>query len=104
MTRQEEILTLRKYPRHYLWHKPRKDWTDEDIENLKNGVTKHNGSTNKVNYAKHKTKVLVIQNKEKKSFDSVVAASKHLNFDYGKLVNIINNKMKQKEDFQIYKF
>lgn len=36
MNRQDEILQLRKYPHHYLWDIPRIDWTDDDLENLKN--------------------------------------------------------------------
>ena len=36
-TRQQEIIELRKYPRHYLQNVVRWKWTDQDIENLFNG-------------------------------------------------------------------
>jgi hypothetical protein len=36
MTKQEEITQLRKYPKHYLWDKERKDWTKDDLAALRN--------------------------------------------------------------------
>jgi hypothetical protein len=36
MTRQEEIIQLRKFPHHYLWNKNRAAWTEEDLANLEN--------------------------------------------------------------------
>lgn len=38
---------LRKNRKHYLWNKPRKDWTEEDISNLINGVNIIPGNTTK---------------------------------------------------------
>jgi hypothetical protein len=36
MTRQNELIQLRKYPHHYLWDIPRARWTNDDLENLNN--------------------------------------------------------------------
>jgi hypothetical protein len=41
MTKQEEILKLRDHPNHYLWNVPRNQWTNEDLENLKNPKSHH---------------------------------------------------------------
>jgi hypothetical protein len=34
MTHQEEMIVLRKYPKHYLWNKRRRDWTPEDLKSF----------------------------------------------------------------------
>ena len=37
MTPQEKQLLL-KYKSHYLWDKPRRKWTEQDLINLQNGI------------------------------------------------------------------
>lgn len=99
MTRQEEILTLRKYPRHYLWNKPRNQWTPEDVENLKNGVIKNNTSEKTPN----STPVLLIKDNKIKEFQSVKDLQEELKVPYSSLVSILNERAPQRKEFQIFK-
>ena len=104
MTKQEEILTLRKFPRHYLWNKPRNQWTPEDLENLKNGVTKSRAAaTDDSPMAKQKTPVVLVVGNEKKEFNSVKELSEFVPVPYQSLVNILNGANPQRKEFQIFK-
>lgn len=104
MTKQEEILTLRKYPRHYLWNKPRNQWTPEDVENLKNGVIKNNTSEKLPDrYACLRTPVVLIKDNCSKEFQSVKDLQEELKVPYSSLVNILNGMAKQRKEFQIFK-
>jgi hypothetical protein len=38
MKKEEEMKLLREQNRSYLWNKPRNQWTELDIENLRNGI------------------------------------------------------------------
>lgn len=113
MTKQEEILTLRKFPRHYLWNKPRNQWTPEDIENLKNGVIKRSieqirlecaPRTKNISRNSHRKQpvVLVVENKQQ-CFESVKELSQELDMPYSSLTNILNGHSPQRKEFQIFK-
>lgn len=104
MTKQEEILTLRKYPRHYLWNKPRNQWTPEDMENLKNGVIKSRAAVaGELNHDKHKTPVVLIVENKRQEFGLVKELSQHVPVPYQSLVNILNGTNPQRKEFQIFK-
>lgn len=104
MTKQEEIQTLRKFPRHYLWNKPRNQWTPEDLENLKNGVTKsRTASTDQSNSAKNKTPVVLVVGDKKEEFKSIKELSEFVPVPYQSLVNILNGANPQRKEFQIFK-
>lgn len=103
MTHQEEILTLRKYPRHYLWNKPRNQWTQQDIFNLENGVVKQPETVKTKKNSHLKKPVILVKNEEKKQFGSVKELQQELKIPYSSLTNILNGIAPQRQDFQIYK-
>jgi hypothetical protein len=103
MTHQEEILILRKYPKHYLWYKLRKDWTAQDIFNLENGVEKPPETAKTEKNSHLKKPVILVKNEEKKQFGSVKELQQELKIPYSSLTNILNGIAPQRQEFQIFK-
>ena len=97
----EELQLLRSQPRHYLWDKKRKDWTEEDLQNLRNGIGAVE-KRNKPNPQKQPVYVLP-KNGEAIECKSVVEASCITKISVGVIYNILNGYTKQKEEFHFYK-
>jgi hypothetical protein len=97
MTKEEEKELLYKHRDHYLWNKVRSNWTEEDIENLKQGL----GPKKQKKIGKQA--VLVIGNNQKQKFESVCSASRALNISGGIIYAVINEKRDQLEDYKFFK-
>jgi hypothetical protein len=121
MTRQEEILVLRENPHHYLWRVLRKNWTEDDIENLKNPsenlrpqskrtyMTRHtpreldefiHPKEKKVKAATRpqKTKVQMVSNGETKEYESIADASRQTGIREHHIFGFVNRGKPQVGD------
>lgn len=91
MTKQEEILLLRKFPHHYLWNKNRSKWTPEDLRNLEILNEPENAIAFRIAKVKA-TGQPVIQHKEGQQieFPSVVVAAIKTGIKKNSIYNCIN--------------
>ena len=95
MTKKEEIELLMRYKSHYLWGKPRKLWTHNDIENLRNGI-----DVKKANKCGVKRPVIVIKDGKQTECKSVAEASRFSGIKVQKIYNTLYLKSSQLEEIK----
>ena len=102
MTKEEEKKLLYQYKDHYLWNKVRSDWTTEDLENLRNGITNSKTGPKKT-IQSQAVLVINVNDKKRLKYPSVSDASKALNIGADLIYRIVNHKREQLEDYKFFK-
>jgi len=108
MTREQERQLLRKDNNHYLWRKPRAEWTPEDLRNL-TGENRPEPKTPTVAVKKRpkefarKQPVMVTSAQGTKEYPSVVLCAAELGISTAIIYSKINGHQKNEGDFVFMK-
>ncbi|MBC7748583.1 MAG: hypothetical protein H7Z76_08435 [Methylotenera sp.] len=108
MTREEERQILRQNMNHYLWIKPRAQWTEQDLINLEGksiiGTPKQEVVYDRPRTRKsYKQPVTVIKDGEEKIYESVVLCAAELELEPNTIYAKLNGHQKNNGDYQFFK-
>lgn len=108
MTREEERQLLRRDNNHYLWRKPRAQWTADDLKML-TGETHLEPKTPKViaepepRQFAQKQPVIVTSAQGTKEYESVVLCAAELGMSSAVIYSKLNGHQKNEGDFVFMK-
>ena len=108
MTREQERQILRQNMNHYLWNKPRAEWTDQDLINLEGksigGTPKPESVYDRPRTRKvYKQPIVVIKDGEEKTFESVALCAAELELEPNAIYARLNGHLKNKGEYQFFK-
>lgn len=109
MTREQERQILRQNMNHYLWNKPRAEWTEQNLKNLEaksiNGELKTEECFDRKRRTKthYKQPETVIKDNEILEFESVALCAAELDIVPSTLYAQLNGYIKNKGKYQIFK-
>lgn len=108
MTREEERILLRKDNNHYLWKKPRAQWTADDLKRLTGEI--HPEPKNPKAKSKplprqfaQKQPVTVTSAQGTKEYESVVLCATEMGIKPATIYAKLNGAVKNEGDFQFFK-
>lgn len=100
LTRQQAHELLMQNNNHYLWNVPYRKWTEEDYQNLINGVNRADLKKPKGNKVGFQPVKAVYQNGNEKVFKSIADASRKTGIGPETIRNDINgNRILQRPKF-----
>lgn len=108
MTREQERQILRQNMNHYLWNKPRAEWTEQDIKNLEaksiNGEPKTAAVFDRPRTRQsYKQPIIVKHQEEILEFDSVVLCAAELEIEPNTIYAKLNGHQKNTGEYQFFK-
>lgn len=108
MTREQERQILRQNMNHYLWNKPRAQWTEQDIKNLEgksiNGAVKTAAVFDKPRTRKsYKQPIIVIKDGEDVLYESVALCAEELEIEPNTIYAKLNGHQKNNGEYQFFK-
>jgi len=108
MTREQERAILRQNMNHYLWSKPRAEWTPQDLINLEGKSIGGTGKPEAI-YDRPRTRksykqpVIVLKDGEEKVYDSVALCAAELEIEPNAIYAKINGHQKNNGEYQFFK-
>lgn len=108
MTREQERQILRQNMNHYLWSKPRAQWTEQDIKNLEaksiNGTVKTPEVFDKPRTRKkYKQPITVVKNGEDVLYNTVALCAAELEIEPNTIYAKLNGHQKNNGEYQFFK-
>ena len=109
MTREQERQILRQNMNHYLWNKPRAEWTEQDLKNLEaksvNGVPKTKAVFDRPRRTKkvYNQPVIAIKDGEETIYESVALCAAELEIEPNAIYAKINGHQKNNGEYQFFK-
>lgn len=104
MTREQERQILRQNMNHYLWHKPRAEWTAQDLLNLEGkSISGKEIPISNIEKRPHKQPVIVKTPEGEKEYESVVLCAAELELEPIYIYQRINGHLKNKGEYQFFK-
>lgn len=108
MTREQERQILRQNMNHYLWNKPRTQWTEQDLINLEGKSIGGNPKPETV-YERPRTRkvykqpVIAVKDGKEIIFESVALCAAELEIEPNAIYAKINGRQKNNGDYQFFK-
>jgi hypothetical protein len=104
MTREQERQILRQNMNHYLWHKPRAQWTEQDLINLLGkSISGREIQPPELKKRPHKQPVIVKTPEGEKEYESVVLCAAELEIEPLYIYQRINGHLKNEGEYQFFK-
>lgn len=108
MTREQERQILRQNMNHYLWSKPRAQWTEQDIINLEaksiSGTPKTETAYERPRTRKaYKQPVIAIKEGKEIIFESVALCAEELELEPNTIYAKLNSHQKNNGEYQFFK-
>jgi hypothetical protein len=109
MTREQERQILRQNINHYLWSKPRAEWTEQDIKNLEeksiNGTVKTAAVFDRPRRTRqhYKQPIIVVKDGEDVLYESVALCAAELEIEPNTIYAKLNGHQKNNGEYQFFK-
>lgn len=109
MTRDQERQILRQNINHYLWHKPRAKWTEDDLAMLERKSIRGTKEPEIIVEVKHKKRqsykqpVMVKHQEKFQIFESVVSCAAELELEPNTIYAKLNGHQKNEGEYQFFK-
>ena len=108
MTREQERQILRQNMNHYLWNKPRAQWTEQDLKSLEakgiNGTPKTEAVFDRPRTRKsYKQPIIVLHHGEDVLYESVALCAAELEIEPNTIYAKLNGHQKNNGEYQFFK-
>jgi len=100
----EAMLLLRQNIRHYLWNKPIRNWSENDVKNLRAGKNINYGNIMREKYnTKGQPIEITAPDGEKIIVESVSAAAKVTKLQANAIYTVVNGRYAKTNNFKFVK-
>lgn len=109
MTREQERQILRQNMNHYLWNKPRAEWTEQDLKNLEGKGINGNKIEKPVVFERPRTRktykqpIVVVKDGVDTLYESVALCAAELEIEPNTIYAKLNGHQKNNGEYQFFK-